>query len=238
MSKDDLVVNGKWEFNELVTDCFDDMLSRSIPDYITMRQLTFNLICNKVEDMQNFYLLDLGCSNGITIKQLYAKYGDKGDYVGIDNSIAMVESVRRDLAECLNTSILLQDVRDFYCIKNHYDIVTSILTLQFTPMESRPALLKRIYDTMTDDGIFILVEKILQPDYMFDKLFVDMYYQMKLQNGYTLEQIKAKRKSLEGVLMPNTHDGNMELLRSAGFNHVDTFWKSLNFEGYIVIKGG
>ena len=38
MNKDNIMQNGKWKFNEEVSNCFEDMLERSIPQYETMRQ--------------------------------------------------------------------------------------------------------------------------------------------------------------------------------------------------------
>ena len=40
---DHTIPEGKWQFNEGVTKVFDDMLSRSIPEYQVMRQLVFDL---------------------------------------------------------------------------------------------------------------------------------------------------------------------------------------------------
>ena len=37
--KDQVMPEGKWEFNQEVTDCFDEMLERSIPAYNDMRDL-------------------------------------------------------------------------------------------------------------------------------------------------------------------------------------------------------
>jgi tRNA (cmo5U34)-methyltransferase len=68
-------------------------------------------------------------------------------------------------------------------------------------------------------------------------LLVDSYYQLKNENGYSKEQIEEKRKSLAGVLVPVTSEWNKELLHQAGFAKVETFWRMLNFEGYIAIKG-
>lgn len=59
---------------------------------------------------------------------------------------------------------------------------------------------------------------------------------MKADNQYTEVQIKAKRKSLEGVLVPITAKWNEDLLHSVGFKHIDCYWRSLNFAGWIAIK--
>ncbi len=39
---------GKWEFNESVTQVFDEMLARSIPQYEVMRQACFDVAANYV----------------------------------------------------------------------------------------------------------------------------------------------------------------------------------------------
>ena len=237
MKKDEIVAEGKWIFDKNVTDCFDDMLSRSIPDYNTMRKLTLDITDPYIKD-NHFSMLDLGCSNGINLEMFINKYLNNGVYVGVDTSSEMIESANKRLDRYDVQVKLIND--DVVNVENYalfkYNIVTSILTIQFVPIEKRPQLLNKIYKLMKSKGVFILVEKILQPVAEFDSLFVDSYYKIKRENGYTNEQILAKKKSLEGVLIPNTHNGNIELLKNAGFKYVDTFWKCLNFEGYIAIK--
>ena len=65
---------------------------------------------------------------------------------------------------------------------------------------------------------------------------IDEYYKIKAENAYTQEQISAKRKSLEGVLVPITASWNEQMLKDAGFKSIDCFWRYLNFAGWIAIK--
>ena len=62
MSKyDDIEPKEKWEFDEEVADCFENMLERSIPDYENMRKLCVNMCDSLIlKDKSLFYLLDLG----------------------------------------------------------------------------------------------------------------------------------------------------------------------------------
>lgn len=242
MEKDNILAKGKWEFNKDVSNCFDDMLERSIPDYNTMRDLIMRIVDNKklFDRKHKFSMLDLGCSNGINLELFIDKYGNKGNYVGVDNSSNMIKNAKLRLQkyDSFNIQLFNEDIRDFNFTQywgDKCDLITSILTLQFIPIEYRPRILSDIYQSLAVGGMFIIVEKILQPSYIFDKLFVNSYYDIKRCNGYNEEQIQSKRKALEGVLVPNTHEGNMCMLRSAGFM-VDTFWKCLNFEGYVCVK--
>lgn len=69
-----------------------------------------------------------------------------------------------------------------------------------------------------------------------DDLMVDLYYQMKRENGYTDDQIMAKRRSLENVLSPLEPAWNEAMLKQAGFRKVEMFWRCLNFCGWIAVK--
>jgi hypothetical protein len=59
-------------------------------------------------------------------------------------------------------------------------------------------------------------------------------------NGYGEEEgeeeIERKRLSLEGVLVPVAAEWNEDLLRRAGFDEVECFWRCLNFAGSVAIK--
>ena len=76
--KDNIVVDKKWEFDSNVADCFEDMLSRSIPQYDVMRKSILDLASIKIDKIlskysetelskstKHFSLLDIGCSDGL-----------------------------------------------------------------------------------------------------------------------------------------------------------------------------
>ena len=66
--------------------------------------------------------------------------------------------------------------------------------------------------------------------------FVELFLQIKRENGYSESQIDRKRMSLEGVLVPVTARWNEELLHQEGFASVDCFWRHLNFAGWVAVK--
>ena len=119
-------------------------------------------------------------------------------------------------------------------IEQKSSLVLSVLSMQFMPTSYRPRMLKQIYDGLTDGGAFIFVEKILSEN--MDDLMVDLYYEMKRENGYTDKQIMSKRRSLENVLSPLKAEWSVDMMRTAGFRQVDMFWHCLNFCGWIAVK--
>jgi tRNA (cmo5U34)-methyltransferase len=60
--RDEVAPNGRWEFDTDVTDVFDDMLERSIPQYDVMRDVVFQA-ASKFQQ-KGTDIVDLGCSRG------------------------------------------------------------------------------------------------------------------------------------------------------------------------------
>jgi tRNA (cmo5U34)-methyltransferase len=156
--------------------------------------------------------------------------------VGIDSSTAMVKKARARFSDNESVTIFHGDLSNAELSRLRYDAVLSILTLQFIPIEHRQAILKSIYKSITAGGCFILVEKVLGETSDGQNHLVDVYYQMKRKNGYTDEQIEAKRISLQNVLVPLRASENIRLLKEAGFSVVEPFWQNLNFMGIYAAK--
>jgi tRNA (cmo5U34)-methyltransferase len=106
----------------------------------------------------------------------------------------------------------------------------------FTPIEHRFRILSDAFAHTTPGGAFLLVEKVLGGDAEVNTVLTGLYYDHKRDMGYSQEEIDRKRLSLEGVLVPVTATWNEQMLRHAGFQHVECFWRCLNFAGWIAIK--
>lgn len=228
--------DGKWAFDSNVTQCFSDMLARSIPDYGTMRKLVFDLGAWFVQDRTD--ILDLGCSRGDGLAPFIDGFGASNTYVALDESQSMIDACRERFAGWINNGLLdvrLHDLRDGLPPRIP-SLILSVLTLQFTPLECRQRIVADAFRMLRPGGAMIVVEKILGPDASADRVLVDAYYAMKRANGYSVDEIEAKRKSLQGVLVPLTAEGNEQMLRAEGFR-VQQFWQALNFAGWLAIKG-
>jgi tRNA (cmo5U34)-methyltransferase len=228
--KDHTLPVGKWEFNKEVTDVFDEMLERSIPDYEGMRETTTELAVRYA--VPETFVVDLGCSRGAALKPIYSVLEDSVSYAGIEISEPMRDAAVTEIpfAEILNT-----DLRHDYPGLDA-SVVLSVLTLQFIPIEYRQKIVANVYDSLRPGGAFLLVEKILGRDSFTNELFIETYLKRKGANGYSQEEINRKRESLEGVLVPVTSLWNEDLLKVAGFKHVECYWRHLNFAAWIGIK--
>ena len=235
--RDEVLKTNKWEFDEEVTQCFDDMLSRSIPDYCNMRDLVYRIGRHYIQ--QKTSIVDMGCSTGEAIGEFIRTYGANNSYKLYDVSDPMLSKCKEKYKGWIDNGIVevnKNDLREGIPEYISASLVISNLTLQFTPIEYRQKIVDSVYKALNTDGAFILVEKVLGSSYRIDNVLIDEYYNIKRDNLYTEEQISAKRKSLEGVLVPITSDWNYQLLKSSGFKEIDCFWRYLNFAGWIAVK--
>lgn len=246
MSKiDNVEPANKWQFDENVANCFENMLQRSIPQYDIMRDSIVRLSKFVIEKSgkHTIDILDIGCSDGLMIHSMKKKLDTISSltvhYTGCDVSEAMLNKAKyRFLDDILahTVSICDCDLRVNFP-DGLYDVITSCLTIQFTPIEYRQHIIQNIYNSLSNkDGTLIMIEKVLGSTDVLNQAMTSIYYDMKRNNGYSDEQIERKRLSLEGVLVPVTNEMNINLLKSAGFKQVDVFWRWMNFVGYIAIK--
>lgn len=228
--------DGKWAFNDGVTDVFDDMLARSIPDYAVMRSLCFQLATKFVKKGTD--IIDVGCSRGEALVPLIDRYGAQNHFIGLEVSPPMLKAARERFAGLINVHVV--DIRE--CdLRTDFpgaqaSVILCVLSLQFTPLEYRQTILQRMYDSLLPGGALILVEKVLGASALLDKHLVELYYDLKRQNGYSEDQIQRKRLALEGVLVPLPAKMNEEMLHMTGYRQVDCFWRNLNFAGWVGVR--
>lgn len=227
--------DGKWSFDSAVTGCFSDMLARSIPDYATMRKLVFDLGSWFVQDRTD--IIDVGCSRGDGLAPFIDSCGARNRYFALDESQPMVDACRERFKGWIDNGLL--DVRQHDLRAGlpplMPSLILAVLTLQFVPIECRQRVIADAYRLLRTGGAMIVVEKVLGPDAAGDRLLVDAYYAMKRANGYSTDDIETKRKSLQGVLVPQTAEANEQMLRAEGFR-VYRFWQALNFAGWVAVK--
>lgn len=230
--RDNTNPTGAWEFNGEVAACFANMLERSIPDYRSMRALVYNAGERFVKP--DTLIVDVGCSTGLAVEPFVTKHRDENDFLLIDNAPAMAQACRERFGSEPAVTVKEGNLWEFLPFEDRASLVLSVLSMQFMPTAYRRFMLRQICESIVDGGALIYVEKVVAGS--LDDLMVDLYYQMKRENGYTDEQIMAKRRSLENVLSPLESEWNEAMLKEAGFRRVQMFWRCLNFCGWIAVK--
>ena len=225
-------------FNNEVAAVFDDMVDRSVPFYQEIQRMVAELATDFAQPGTNLY--DLGCATCTSFLRIdQVMPADAGvRFVGIDDSSEMLDKARAKLNAVKFKRPFHLEVADLNSgvDVSNASVVMMVLTLQFIRPLYRERLLKSLWNGLADNGCLIVVEKVLGENSTFNRLFIKHYYEMKKRNGYSELEISQKREALENVLVPYRLEENKELLRGAGFRHVDVFFKWYNFCGLIALK--
>lgn len=226
----------KWNFDGAVAECFDDMLERSIPQLASMRDAVTRLAKRYAKDGTD--IVDLGCSKGDAVEPLLRSLGAQNRYVLCDSSTSMLEACRERFAGWIRPGVMRVLDTD---LSTEFpgcraSVVLSVLTLQFVPIEHRQQVVWLAYEKLVQGGAMIVVEKVLGSSASLQRDFVEEYHALKVQAGYSPEEVDRKRLSLSGVLVPVTAAWNEDLLRSTGFRSVDCFFRWMNFAGWVAVK--
>ena len=225
-------ISKQFEFDESVATVFDDMISRSVPYYQIVLDLTSDFLNRYLKDESQ--ALDLGCSTGTTLFKLL-ELNKTFKLKGVDNSKPMLE-IARNKANAYGVEIefILGDILEVE-LKNSDAIILNY-TLQFIRPLLRESFVKKIYENLNEGGVFVLSEKILFEDKKVAVDIIEIYEEYKEKQGYSKYEIAQKRQALENVLIPYSEDENKTMLKNAGFRSVESLFKWGNFATFIALK--
>ncbi len=226
-------ISKKFEFDEAVASVFDDMLSRSVPFYDEVRKLIIALILSEQEEGKK--VLDLGSSTAKFLLDLHSKMEVQMQLKGLDNSQAMLDRAEQK-CHAFGAKIDLELADMLTYDYSDEDIIVANYTLQFIRPMQRVELVKKLYNALNDEGMFIFSEKVVFADKKLDKDLIDIYYAYKKEQGYSEYEIAQKREALENVLIPFTIEENIQMCKDAGFNSVDTIFQWSNFVTFVSKK--
>jgi len=226
-------IKKQFEFDEDVASVFDDMLSRSVPHYDDMLNLTTSFSLNYVNENSRIY--DLGCSTATTLINIAKNSKHPLNLIGIDTSNAMLNRAKHKAnAYGIDIEFIEDDI--FNVNFESSNVIISNYTLQFIRPLQREKLIKKIYDSLEPGSVFIFSEKVITDNKILNKQFIDEYYDFKKTQGYSEFEISQKREALENVLIPYSYEENKKMILDAGFTNFDCLFKWINFATFIAIK--
>ena len=224
----------QFEFDAQVACVFDDMLVRSIPFYRTALELSIDFILKHVDSIPTPSIIDLGSSTGNFLLTLAQALDKKALLCGIDNAPAMIErALEKSRAYGFDIDFRCEDFLTSYF--GSTDVILAHYTAQFVRPLQREKLICKIASSLKPQGIFIMSEKMSSANKTLDKHMIERYYQFKEEQGYSKNEITAKREALENVLIPYSLDENIQMLKNAGFDSVEVLFKWVNF-GTLIAK--
>lgn len=207
----------KFTFDEVAT-FFQDMASRSIPDYERAHEMHVRMLRPWIVG-RSAKILDVGASRGRFIDHLVSEYGELRlhdgslDITALDNSLPMCDILRQRYP---SIGVRVQDLAAEEFIYGsgveQYDVVCAFYVLQFIPPAEQVNVLRRLLALIKPGGIFILGQKSAHKGTL-GALAHDHYIEWRVGNGYTREEILAKTAALANSMWPMDYDVVLNVLR-------------------------
>jgi len=234
VDKDIEASRASWSFSGNVPEAFVEHVRQSVPYYDAGHQLVCDLSDYFCHPDSTCY--EIGVSTGQLIRRLAEHHPHKPgiDWIGIDPVEEMIAKAKQHCAGIPNITLETGDALTYDYQKA--DLFVSYYCVQFIAPRNRQDLINRIYERLNWGGAFLMFEKVRAPDARFQDIMVSLYNDFKARNGFSAEEILNKTASLKGVLEPFSTEGNLGLLRRAGFVDITTVFKHLCFEGFLAIK--
>lgn len=204
---------------------FDNHISHSIKGYDVLHQLIVTMSSFFIKE--NSTLVDIGCTSGKLLDKLSKTY-DGVTCLGYD--ITDANFIQSD-----SVKLIKQDVTDYTFIVPDCEVIYSIFTLQFLPMNMRQPVLSKFYRALRPNGALFICEKEICKDGRAQEAFTFSNYDYK-RNSFTCDEILTKEVGLRSVMNPLPVGENVELLKRSGFMVIEPFFQSLNFKGYLCLK--
>jgi len=225
--------NASWSFSGDTYKNFDDHVSKSVPLYHEGQHLIALLSDYFIKN--NSVCYDIGCSTGEVFSKLISRTNKENvRFIGIDPVKEMIDTAKKKHNNFKNVEFINANIEDVDLLKS--DLVVSYFTLQFIQPKYRQIVANKIYESLNWGGALFLFEKVRAPDARFQDLMTGVYDDYKLEQGYLPLDIFTKTRSLKGILEPFSTQGNIDLMKRAGFVDFVTISKYINFEGTLFIK--
>ena len=227
-----------FKFDKVVTQVFDDMVRRSIPNYEKNLQTMVEMAVRYSQP--NTICYDLGCSLGTLSIHLSQAAIKNHKIIAIDNSADMLNAARQNInkykrhipIELLQANLNNSKEQDIIA-KTPSSVVILNYTLQFLDVDNRLRLLQKIKQSLSPNGILILCEKVRPETARAEQLFDQLYYDFKRQKGYHNLEISRKRDALENILVADSIATHQQRLEEAGFSTYEIWYKHWHFTSWI-----
>lgn len=225
----------KFVFDASVAKIFDNMAMRSIPGYGYFFERVSEIVSRKrLPEFSQVW--DMGVSTGAGLDAVKrAVFHPFVEYFGVDISQPMLEKAGE---RCPYATLFKHDLETGLpeLERGNVSVFLWGWTLQFLQSkELRADLLAQCAASLRSDGMIFVGEKFVHDDADCQQVLEDGYYKFRLENGYTIAEIKAKSAALANSMWPWTHEELIATAEKCGLK-AKPLYRQFNFGGYVLSR--
>lgn len=210
---------------------YDKQIKRTLPFYEEMIQQIVDIV--GLLDLQSLRWLDVGCGTGKMARTVLNNF-DIQKMVCIDVESEMLER-SESLCDDEKVEFLQCDAIEL-SYQDMFDIVTAIQVNHYFKKDERMAAIKKCYNALRDDGIYISFENFAPDSEEGIRLFLERWKQYQIKNGKTEEEADLHIKRYGQSYFPISISESIGLLEDCGFRMVEILWVSYMQVGILARK--
>lgn len=204
---------GAWAFTPAVVDEFDTHVRQSVPFYDTIQD-TVAALADWLAP-EGSVVADLGVSTAETFARIRKRHPNRRHrFVGYDTSAAMLDAAEAKVPG-MNRR---QNGIEKHLFHEDAALTISLFTLQFLSLEDRRRALRNARNAAAAGGAILVAEKVREQDARWFEIGAERSWDFKADAGIGDSSIRAKARSLRGVLQSITLEENLALLSDAGWS--------------------
>ena len=211
--------------NEAVS--FDKFFFKVAPHYEEMMGALIDALPFKKQD--RLKVLDLGCGTGNLSRKIISAY-PKAGITCVDMAENMLKMAKAKLQDD-NVKFWLGDIRDFD-YSGKYDVIVASLVLHHIEKRDKPRFYRKIHDALSKKGTFFCIDIFTSSDRHLQRLHMRKWKEFMRANGLPVKKINDMIRRHQREDRPVVFEDELNIMRKAGFRHVDVILKQYNFALY------
>lgn len=210
---------------------YDEKIKRTFPYYEEL----YAQVC----DVVNVYFhrsvkwLDIGCGTG-KMEEIAFRSCEIEEMTACDISPKMIEITNKRFQDqnvnAIKSSVF--DMRD----ETFFDVVTAIQVFHYLHIEERAIAIRKCYDALKPNGVFITFENFAPNSKIGENLFLERWRAFQLSQGIDTEECDQHISRYKKAYFPITIPEHFELLKRSGFENSEILWVSNMQVGLLGIK--
>ena len=210
---------------------YDRQIKRTLPFYEEMFQQVVDIV--RILNLQSIRWLDVGCGTG-KMAGIVLNNFDIQKMVCIDVEKEMLERAG-NFCDNEKVEFLQCDIRELP-YQEMFDVVTAVQINHYFKRDDRIAVIKKCYNALKDDGIYIFFENFAPDSKEGTKLYLERWKQFQIANGKSKEEADLHMERYGRDYFPVTISESIELLKECGFRMVEILWVSYMQVGILAKK--
>lgn len=149
---------------------------------------------------------------------------DLDQFVFCDSSGEMIKIVQERF-NGRNTQFLVCDIQELNYV-DKFDVVTAIQVIHYLHMDEREAALKKCYQALKKNGLFIVFENFAPFTDLGTSICLEKWKRYQIKQGKSSEESERHIARYGKEYFPISLSENRELLLGCGFRAVEILWLS------------